>query len=332
MAKLSKELLPGWAFLIIIALISKYLSGTFELGGKHPLEAALIAIIIGIALRNLSLVPTRTEAGVAAFEKLLVLGIVLVGAGLNFQTFLSQGLTLLLIIVATMITGLFSIYLLGRLFQCSQHLSILLTVGTVICGGTAIAVTAPLIKAKEEETSYAIGTIALFGLIAIPLYPFLANLLHASDMAFGVFAGTAIHSTPQVVGAAFVFSEAAGKTATAVKLVRNCFLAPVAFFCAFKFGEGNTQDGSFRKAFPWFLFGYFVMAGLNTLGLFPPELVSFFVRTGKFFILVGMVGVGLSTRLSAFRSVGITPFFVGLLGSAIVGLTSMTLIWIFLMK
>ena len=109
-----------------------------------------------------------------------------------------------------------------------------ITLETVdISDDTNLAVTSPIIEAKEEETSYAIGTIALWGLIALIFYPKVGQLLSVTDINFGIFAGTAIHSTPQVVGAGFMYSDLAGKTATAVKLVRNIFIVPVAFLLAF---------------------------------------------------------------------------------------------------
>ncbi|MCB9030363.1 MAG: putative sulfate exporter family transporter [Deltaproteobacteria bacterium] len=326
---MSIAMIPGYILMIVVAVISTYFSQLIEVGGKHPLEAAVIAIIIGVVLRNVKLLPETCEAGIKSFEKLLVLGIVLMGASLNFSTILSQGPKMLIIVLATMIVGFISIYLLSRMLKLSEKLSMLLAIGTTICGGTAIAVTAPLIKAKEEETSYAIGTIALWGLVAIILYPKVAQMLGVSDFAFGVFAGTAVHSTPQVVGAGFIFSELAGKTATAVKLVRNCFLAPMAFLITIWFAKTSKTETSnidFKKAFPWFLFGYFVMAWFHTKGFFTPEGVTAFTKAGKFLVLVGMVGVGLNTRLDAFKSVGLKPLVAGLVGSVLVAACSIACI------
>src|SRR5205807_895270 len=118
----------------------------------------------------------------------------------------------------------------------------LLAVGTCICGGTAIALVAPLIRAKEEETSYAVAVIALWGVAAILIYPLGAHELGVSNEDFGLFAGTAIHSTPQVVGAGIVYSEESGKIATAVKLVRNCFMAPLAMLIALWFATQQVRD------------------------------------------------------------------------------------------
>ena len=170
-------------------------------------------------------------------------------------------------------------------------------------------------------------------MVAIIVYPAVAALLGVSDFAFGVFAGTAIHSTPQVVGAGFIFSEEAGNTATAVKLVRNCFMLPLAFCIgawatkrALQTQNGITGRKSLAKAFPWFLFGYFIMATANTLGYLSPEQVELLAGAGKFLILAGMAGVGLNTAFTAFRSIGLKPLIVGLCGSLVVAATSAALV------
>ena len=232
--------------------------------------------------------------------------------------------------MVTMLAGIVAIYALGRLLRLPPALSLLLSVGTTICGGTAIAIVAPIVKAPEDETSYAIGTISLWGLAAILLYPLIAHHLGVNDVTFGVFAGTAIHSTPQVVGAGFIYSEVAGQTATAVKLVRNCFIAPVALAIALSQApEASAKPrgaASLRKVFPWFLFGFFFLAGLNSMGWVNSELGKFLGRAGKELLLIGMAGVGLNTNLRAFRIIGMRPLVVGLLGAIIVAIVSGTMI------
>jgi uncharacterized integral membrane protein (TIGR00698 family) len=322
---MKKEYIPGWILMIAVGTASLYLSNLVVAGGKHPLEATALAVVIGIIGRNLGLVPVIFHAGIKTFEKFLIWGVILIGATLNFKDFRSQGARMLSIILVTMAVSYFVIYALGRLFSLPPTLSTLLSVGTTICGGSAIAITAPLIKAKEEETSYAIGTITLWGLAAILFYPKIAQLLGASDLQFGVFAGTAIHATPQVVGAGFIFSDLAGKTATAVKLVRNCFMAPLAFLIAAWFTRTSLQTAkkekrqvNLAKAFPWFLFGYFIMAGLNTAGYFTPAGIDGLTWLGRFLITISMAGIGLNTVFGAFKNVGLKPLVVGLLGAIVV--------------
>lgn len=321
----------GWVLMTAIALCASLISKLVVVGGKEPLEPAIIAITIGMLLRNRGRVPLECEAGVKKSEHLLMLGIVLMGAELHFARLVQQGVAILSVIVVTMFAGIAVIYSVGRLLRLPRALALLLSVGTTICGGTAIAIVAPILRAPENETSYAIGTISLWGLAAILIYPLVAHRLGVSDVVFGVFAGTAIHSTPQVVGAGFVYSEVAGHTATAVKLVRNCFIAPVVLAVALaeaprKEGGSTTASPSLRKAFPWFLFGFFILAGLNSAELLGSTVPSLLGQAGKHLMLIGMAGVGLNTNLGAFRAIGLRPLAVGLIGSVVVALVSLTMI------
>jgi uncharacterized integral membrane protein (TIGR00698 family) len=330
---MKKEFLPGWLLMAALGVLSMLLSKLVVAGGKHPLEATALAVIIGLLARNLGLVPAFFHAGIRQFEKPLIWGVILIGATLNFRDIGSQGPRMLAIILVTMTVSYLVIYALGRMFKLSPTLSTLLSVGTTICGGSAIAITAPLIKAKEEETCYAIGTITLWGLAAILFYPQIAKALGVGDVAFGVFAGTAIHATPQVVGAGFIFSDLAGKTATAVKLVRNCFMAPLAFLIAAWFTRTHLLAAAKEKkrvnwarAFPWFLFGYFVLAGLNTAGYFTAKGITGLTWLGRFLIVISMAGIGLNTSFGAFKTIGLKPLIIGFLGALVVAATSILMI------
>jgi uncharacterized integral membrane protein (TIGR00698 family) len=330
---MKKEFVPGWLLMVVVGLLAMFLSNLVVAGGKHPLEATALAVVIGLLARNLGFVPTFFHAGIRQFEKPLIWGVILIGTTLNFRDIGSQGPQMLAVILVTMTVSYLVIYTLGRLFKLSPTLSTLLSVGTTICGGSAIAITAPLIKAKEEETCYAIGTITLWGLAAILFYPQIAKAWGIGDIAFGVFAGTAIHATPQVVGAGFIFSDLAGKTATAVKLVRNCFMAPLAFLIATWFSRAHLLTAAkekskinWGKAFPWFLFGYFVLAGLNTAGYFTAKGVANLTWLGRSLIVISMAGIGLNTAFSAFKTVGLKPLVVGFLGALVVAATSILMI------
>jgi len=333
---LKREFIPGWIAMALLAWLSSLASG---LVGRplmsawnisaNPVEAAVVAIVLGVLLRNVGLLPKFLDPGIRAYEKPLIWGIILYGASLNFAKLAGEAPRIFVIVIATMLIGYGAIYFVGRAFRLPRKLSILLSVGTTICGGSAIAITSPLIEAEEQETSYAVTTIALWGLMAIIVYPLVARAMHVSDPAFGVFAGTAIHSTPQVVGAGFIYSETAGNMATAVKLVRNCFMVPLAMLVAIWYtsarASSSRREGkhiNWVKAFPWFLFGFFVMAALGTAGFFTPEGLAHFKKWARFLILMGMAGIGMSTRFASFRGIGIKPFIVGLIGSIIVAVVS----------
>lgn len=322
------DLLPGWTWLFLVAVAAYTCSRSVQFAGKYPLEESVLAILFGMALRNAGLIKEPHLKGIKTAEKFLVLGIVLLGAALDFNRVVAQGLTILAIISFTMILGYIGTYLIARGFGLSFEFASLMAIGTTICGTSAIAIAAPLVAAKDEETSYAVATISLWGLLAIVVYPYLAKLVGASELGFGVFAGTAIHSTPQVVGAAYLFSDGAGQTATAVKLVRNCFMAPLALAIGVVAARKRVSVSRVRigQAFPWFLFGYFVMAFLSSHGVFASALIEKITEVGKFLILVGMAGIGLNTSLSTFSKVGTRPLVVGFVGALLVAVCSMLLI------
>lgn len=323
---------PGWILLLLVALLSGQVSGLVEVAGKNPLDASVVAIVVGMVWRNLGVIPAVCAPGTKRFEKVLILGIVLLGASFDLRLVQSQGISVLLIILATISVGIATVYAVSKWMGLKGSLPTLLAVGTTICGGSAIAIVAPVLRARDEETSYAIGAIAVWGLFALLLYPYLAALASVSASDFGVFVGTAIHSTPQVVGAGFMYAEESGEIATAVKLVRNCFMLPMVFAIAVLVtrrqqpGKRVEQD-SWKKAFPWFLFVYFIMAGLSSFGLFTPATAAKFKELGKFCILMGMAGVGFNSDFRAFSSVGWRPLFVTLVGTIAVAATSITLLW-----
>lgn len=329
-AKLIPKPIPGLLLLCTLALVSQFFSELIVIGGKHPLEASALAILIGILLRHLNFIPQSCSAGIKCSDTILVWGIVLLGAGLDFRTLMTQGSQILTIVLVTMTLSFFSILVFCHYLKLSSSLSMLLAAGSTICGTSAIAITAPLIKAPKQETSYAIATVSLLGLIATLLYPAIANLFNVSDLAFGVFAGAAIHSTPQVVGAGFIFSDLAGRTATAVKLLRNCFMAPIAILIAIFYRDSNTAQKLSRseimRAFPWFLFWFFILAALSSIGFFGITLLSYINVTAKFLVLLAMAAIGLNTDLSALKALGIKPIFAGVMASTLVAIIAIILI------
>jgi len=330
-------LIPGWLLMLVVAIVSRFISQMVVVGGQHPIEAIVIGLVIGIVLRNLRIVPKVCYGGIAKFETILVWGIVFLGASLTLEILKLEPYALIVLAV-TMCSAFALIYYLAGKMGLKKKLGILLGVGTTICGGTAIAITSPLIEADEEVTGYAIGTIAVWGLIALFLYPYLAHLFNFSQKVFGVWASAAIHSTPQVIGAGYIYGDVAGKIATMVKLTRNAFMIPLAFAIAIwytsrqykknKAAAKSTKKVNVLKGFPWFLFGYVVMAFLRGFGFFSPSGIHNFTVAGKFLILVGMCGIGLNTDLKNMSKLGWKPFLAGFMASAIVAVIAVVMIYI----
>jgi uncharacterized integral membrane protein (TIGR00698 family) len=329
----SMQRIPGLALLLLISLISVAGSSLFVVAGKHPVEASALAIVLGIAVRTRFGEMKAASAGIVYADPLLIWGIVLLGAQLQVSLFTQHGWNLLGVIVLSMALSLGLIIGLARLAGLSSALGLLLGVGTTICGTSAIAIVAPIIKAKQEETSYAVATVALLGLLAIFIYPLLATLLAVPEFEFGLFAGMAIHSTPQVVGAGYLYSDLSGQTATAVKLVRNCFMAPLALIIAAARPHYAAVGGprlQLWKAFPWFLFAYFLVAYAAAQHWLSKAQIDACGSIGKFLIVVGMAGIGLNTQWSTISTIGLYPLKVGAAATLILGVISATLLSLFM--
>lgn len=315
-------MLVAWIVMAAIALLSRWISRLIVVNGTHPLEAIMIGIILGAAARNIGLVPKKWEPYLKRFETPLLWGIMLLGAGFSIKIATDLPLSLI-VIFSTMIVGFFFIYHIGRRAGLPEKLSALLAVGTTICGGSAIAITSPLIRAKEEETSYSVSVIVIAAFALLIMLPILGNFFGLSQTAFGIWSGTAVHNTPQTIGTGYIFGDEAGQVATIVKLTRNMFMILVAVLVSLWFGvkeagKGKLGKKAIFKAFPWVLFGYIAMAICAVKGYFSPEGISFFKTAGKFLILMGMVGIGFGTSFRDVKRFGFKPLLVGLFGALVV--------------
>jgi len=320
----------GWIVMAVVAYFSLWISGLVVIGGSHPIEAMMVGIVLGALARNAGLVPKKWEPVLKKFETPLLWGIVLLGAGFSLKIAGELPMSLVVIIL-TMLSGFFLIYHLGRKLGLSQKISALLAVGTTICGGSAIAVTSPLIKAKEEETGYAVSTIVIAAFVMLITLPFIGQALGLSQPAFGVWAGTAVHNTPQTIATGYIFGEVAGQVSTMVKLSRNMFMILVAVLVSVWFGAKEARQNkpgkkAFLKAFPWVLFGYIAMAFFAVNGFFSPEGIRFSKSAGKFLILMGMVGIGFGTDFRNIKEFGLRPLITGITGAVIVTVISFLLI------
>ncbi len=323
-------ILVGWIVMAIVAYASMLINRLVVINGTHPFEAIAVGVVLGALARNTGLIPPRWEPYLKKFEMPLLWGVVLLGAGFTTEIARAEPLSLIVIFV-TMAIGYWFIYFLARRVGLPKKLSALLSVGTTICGGSAIAITAPLIKAKEEETSYAVSTIVIAAFILLITLPFLGKVMNLSQTAFGVWAGTSVHNTPQTIGTGYMYGDKAGQVATMVKLTRNMFMIVVALFVSLWIGTQESADKklgkkAILKAFPWFLFGYIGMAIFKLLGFFTPQGIYWFLKSGKFLILMGMVGIGFGTDFRHIKKLGIKPLMVGIVGAIVVTAISLLMV------
>jgi len=261
---------------------------------------------------------------------------------MNLHLVASAGKESLYIILIILGAALLSAAIVGKALKLSKNTTTLIGVGTAICGGSAIAATAPVIKAKDEEVAHAISTIFLFNIIAVFVFPLLGRLMGMSDINFGIWAGTAINDTSSVAAAGASWSASVGNNvaleyATIVKLTRTLMIVPIVlglalFHAALSRRAGDcglnkpTEAGgfSFINVFPWFVVFFFAAATLNTFFTIPVS--AELSALGKFLIVTAMAGIGLNTDIKSFISSGIKPILLGLLCWVTISIVSFCLL------
>ena len=312
-----KQNIHGILFTFVLALISTWLGSLLPIIG-----GPVFGIIIGIIINNIFSKPKNTIEGIKfTSKKILEWSIIVLGAGLSLTTVLQTGMASLSVTLFTLSAAFISAYGFGKLLGIPSKLKSLIGVGTAICGGSAIAAIAPIIEADEMEIAYSISTIFLFNIIAVLIFPPIGHLLHFSDKAFGLWAGTAINDTSSVVAAGYAFSNAAGTYATIVKLTRATLIIPISIIFSIVVGLKKKKESkmdstvkfSFRKIFPWFILWFLVASLLNTLGLFKGNSISYINTLGKFMIVMALSAIGLSADFKKMMKNGVKPIFLGLI-------------------
>lgn len=349
-----RDVWPGLNLVLGVALVSRYLHSLLStsLFGKAVSEI-LIAILLGLYIRALFGRSSKLAPGIAfSMKTILRFGIVLLGLRLSLQDVGATGLGGLGLITICITLALCLALGSQRLFSISPRLAALIGVGTAICGNSAIIATAPVIEADEEDVSFAVATITLFGLLAVLIYPLIGRALGLTDAQFGLWSGTAVNDTSQVVAVSAMFSDAAQNVATIIKLTRNVLMAPLILITGMVYqrmkhhtveGEERPANGfKFGKLIPGFVLGFILMSLLRTLGIamgilpqnvaLPGHLhtaAQLLIRLdglSKFAILMALSAVGLSTDLSSLKRIGLKPLLVGTIVAVFLSITSLVLI------
>lgn len=337
---------PGFAVIVAIALIAfglHYLPfAPFHVRQdgaiRRPISPEILAIVLGVLIRNgLRLPASMGPAARWVVRNILPGTVVFIGASLDLLDMKRIGLAALVIVSTGVIVGTVSTYYIGGWLGLTPRTSLLIGAGTAICGNSAIVAVAPLVEADDRDLVLSLGTINLFGLIAMVVLPIFAGLLHWSDQTVGVWAGVAVHSVPQAIAAGYAYSAAAGAVATLTKLVRVTMLTPMVIVMALVYarrhrGEAGVSEKTsihLGKLIPWYIWGFLAATILNTLHLFP--LVDFspdgflawwwgaqqvsssklIAELGKVLLTLSMVAIGLEVDLRALARVGGRAVFVG---------------------
>ncbi|HFI0236092.1 TPA: YeiH family protein [Streptococcus suis] len=331
-----KENTRGVVLCLVLALVGQWLGGLFPLVG-----GPVFALLIGMSLHSYISRKNAFQPGLTfTSKKILQYAVICLGFGLNLSAVLAVGRQSLPIILSTISFVLFLAFLLWKWLPISSHLATLIGVGTSICGGSAIAATAPIIQADDEDVAQAISVIFLFNVLAALVFPTLATWLGFSTdsgQAFGLFAGTAVNDTSSVTATATTWDSLYGlgsqtlDTAVMVKLTRTLAIIPITSILAIwqARGKGLKADKkSLLAGFPTFIL-YFILASLVTtiaghfgLGadIFTPLKIL-----SKFLICMAMTAIGLRTNVLALVKNGRAALFVGLV--CWLGVTLLTLVW-----
>lgn len=335
--------LPGIFFCLVIAVPCWFLGKQFPVVG-----GPVFAILAGMILTMLIHPGEKTKPGVAyTSKKILQYAVILLGFGLNLSEIAKVGAQSLPIILSTILTSLVIAFVLFKALHMPSNISTLIGVGSSICGGSAIAATAPVIKANDEEIAQSISVIFLFNVIAALIFPTLGGFLGLSDEGFALFAGTAVNDTSSVTAAAAAWDgmHPGANTldgATIVKLTRTLAIIPITLILAIMQGraakkEDHEEGSSFslKKIFPFFIL-FFVLASLITtvcsLAGIDASVFSPLKELSKFFIIMAMAAIGLNTDLIKLVKTGGKPIFMGFccwVGIACVSLVMQHFIGIF---
>lgn len=322
--------IPGILLAACIAFLSCLIESVLPI---HLIGSAVIAMFIGMFL-NQYIKNTKLFVSGLKFtsKKILKFAIILLGLSLNITTILYVGKMSLTVMAFTLLTCFGGGYFIGKALGLNWKLSNLISAGTGICGGSAIAAIAPTIDADDNDVAYAMSATFLFDMAMIVLFPIMGRALGMSDQAFGIWAGTAVNDTSSVVATGYAFSEGAGDFATMVKLTRTLAIIPTVITFAFiqlrlkrKEAIANSQNGDGLKAnfniakiFPWFILGFLAMSIVASVFSIPTTVVSGTKTTSKFLMVCALSAIGLNTSFSNLKKSGIRPMIHGFIISALV--------------
>lgn len=318
--------IPGFSIAILIALSARWIESLLPL----PLiGASVIALFIGMLMNQIIKPNKIIEAGLKfTSKKILKFSIILLGASLSINTILNVGRFSLTVMFFTLLTCFGGGYFIGKWLGLDWKLSNLISAGTGICGGSAIAAIAPVIEAEDKDIAYAMSATFMFDIAMIVLFPIMGRMIGLSDMAYGLWAGTAVNDTSSVVAAGYAFSEAAGDFATMVKLTRTLAIIPTVVIFSLinnhvntKKSDESSSSGShvkFTSLFPWFIVAFVGMSLLNSFGFFSIAVSTGLKNISKFLMVSALAAIGMNTNLNDMKKSGINPMIHGFIISALV--------------
>ena len=321
-----QRLLPGLALGGAVTAAA-FLLRSLELPGLTRLSPLMLAIMIGMLVRNTLGRPEAARAGLAfSLRGPLRLGIILLGLQVTLAEILGIGWSGLLILAfALLSTYLFTLWLGGRL-GVAPGLATLIAAGTGVCGASAIVAANTVVRDGDESVAYALATVTLFGTIAMFSYPLIGAALHMPTEVYGLWSGASVHEVAQVVAAGFARGQAEGEFATVAKLARVLMLAPLVIgmgLWAARQTQGGSRTGS--PPIPWFVFGFLALVLLGDTGGIDPQLRLYANLATQILLTFALAAVGLETDIRRLIAQGWQPLLLGALATVYIALSTLLL-------
>ena len=299
------------------------------------LGASIIALFMGTIVNSFFHPKWIQPALKFTSKKILKAAIILLGASLSVSTILSVGKMTFFVMIFTFAMCFGAGFFIRKLFGLNWKLSNLISAGTGICGGSAVAAIAPVIDADDKDIAFAMSSTFLFDMVMIALYPLMGKALGMSDIAYGIWAGTSVNDTASVVASGYAFSEAAGDFATMVKLTRTIAIIPTVLVFAWigvrmkkkeMQATGDDKKVNMMKIIPWFIGGFLLLAIINSVGLIPATVSGMMKSASKFLMVTALAAIGLNTSLLDFKKAGLKPMFYGVTIDTLVTITALVVI------
>ena len=330
------KVVPGFLVALLIAVAAKWLESLLPI---HVVGASVIALFIGMGSNRVKKPGKNIVVGLKFTSKrILKFAIILLGASLSIGTILEVGKLSLTVMAFTLLTCFGGGYFIGKALKLDWKLSNLISAGTGICGGSAIAAIAPVIDADDTDIAYAMSATFLFDMAMILVFPLMGQALGLSDMAYGLWAGTAVNDTSSVVAAGYAYSEAAGDFATMVKLTRTLSIIPTVVIFSLisarlkakeqkKGKDAGKKKIKIMGLLPWFIMAFLAVAIINSFGLIPVAVSVVLKSVSKFLMVAALAAIGLNTDFREMKKAGINPMLHGFIISALVVLVAIGVEW-----
>jgi len=317
---LTLQRLPGTALALVLAVASYWLA---TLPGLAIMGALTVALVVGILWRATVGLPAMAIPGTKFTSRtILRLGIVLMGARLDFGMVAQAGPKILFLDVVMIVLGIAGIAWIAKRFGVPAKLGMLMAVGTSICGASAVAAASSVTKADEDEVTLAVALMGILGTLGVLFYVFAGPLLGLSTMQLAVLSGSTLHEVAQVMAAAFTWGNATGDMGTLVKLTRVVLLAPTLIVLGLLSGGAKMTYTWKEPPIPWFVIGFLAVGLIGSIGVIPAEAKTALSNASVFLMVMAMAAMGLNTQLELIRKAGMRVIYAGLAGFGLLAATS----------